>query len=73
MTNVSRTYVHTSHTKEYLSTYVLERPVEYCQRIIEHFFIHVNPAKRKKKKIKPQILENLNSVFDKLCSSWQFW
>ena len=48
MTNVSRTYVHTSHTKEYLSTYVLERPVEYCQRIIEHFFIHVNPAKRKK-------------------------
>ena len=58
MTNVSRTYVHTSHTKEYLSTYVLERPVEYCQRIIEHFFIHVNPAKKKKKKIKPQILEN---------------
>ena len=48
MTNVSRTYVHTSHTKEYLSTYVLERPVEYCQWIIEHFFIHVNTAKRKR-------------------------
>ena len=53
MTNVSRTYVHTSHTKEYLSTYVLERPVEYSQRIIEHLFIHFNPAKRKNE---PQIL-----------------
>ena len=34
----------------------MERPVEYCQRIIEHFFIHVNPAKKKrKKKVKPQL------------------
>ena len=70
MTNVSRKYVHTSHTKEYLSTYVLERPVEYCQRIIEHFFIHVNPAKRKKSNRKS---EKIYSMFDKLCSSWQFW